>query len=69
MSGIKPSRMTNAGLLTASLVTVGGDEVMDLNMVVQVRINQCNISTAHDHGEQVVQEGDEFIRTIYDPLA
>lgn len=50
VSGIKPSRLANAGLLTASL-TSDGTEVMDLNMVVQV-----------------TKEGDEFVRTVYNPL-
>ena len=36
VSGIKPSILTNAGLLIATLCS-GGREVMDLNMVVQVQ--------------------------------
>lgn len=35
VGGIKPSRLTNAGLLTATLKS-GTDDVIDVNMVVQV---------------------------------
>ena len=35
VDGIKPSRLTNAGLLTATLKS-GKESVIDVNMVVQV---------------------------------
>lgn len=36
MSGLAPSTLSNAGLLTATLLAGDGTEILDVNAVVQV---------------------------------
>lgn len=50
VSRIKPSNLSNAGLLIATLISEGR-EIIDIKMVVQVS-----------------QDGESFIRVIYNPL-
>jgi len=58
VSHIKPSHLSNAGLLVCSLTENGGaDEVAEINMVVQVTPQM-----------RAGSNQEEFIRCIYSPL-
>ena len=63
ISGIRPSRLANVGLLSAILSSDSGEEIITINMVVQV----TKSTDAADEGKA---GGDTptFVRCVYNPL-
>ena len=64
VSGVKPSRLANVGLLSATLSTNEGNEVITINIVVQVTKDILVEGKMSDEGHGVPT----FIRTIFNPL-
>ena len=65
VSGIRPSRLANVGLLSATLTTREGEEVLTINMVVQVAKTD---SDAKFGGKTASDEEQRFTRCIFNPL-
>ena len=69
VSGIRPSRLANVGLLSATLTTRQGKEVLTINMVVQVAKSEDNNNGG---GGGSKKSGDDdipnFTRCIFNPL-
>ena len=68
VSGIRPSRLANVGLLSATLNTKNEEEVLTINMVVQVAKSEDN----NNGGGGSKKSGDDdipnFTRCIFNPL-
>ena len=64
VSGVKPSRLANVGLLSATLSTKEGNEVITINIVVQVTKDTLVEGKMSDEGPGTPT----FIRTIFNPL-
>ena len=60
ISGIRPSRLANVGLLSAVLLSDAGSEIITINMVVQVT------KSGADEGKS--GDGPSFTRCVFNPL-
>jgi hypothetical protein len=64
VSGIRPSRLANVGLLSATLNTKNEEEVLTINMVVQV----AKSDDSGGGGKKSSDDKQSFTRCIFNPL-